>query len=383
MSVSQTNQHIYKHIYVLGNGQLARMLKQAAEPLCITVEAIGLECETDTDIFKKEFDKNAAITAEIERWPQTPITEFLSSQKTFVNHNIFGQLADRYTQKALLDRLHLSTAPWTLLPEVSQWENLFDSLGEKLVIKTRTGGYDGRGQWRVKRDEINNALPHDLAKQAIVESMIPFSYEVSLVGARSYNGDKVFYPITHNYHQAGILRASISFSEFDDADKAHTQSILQTKAESMLGALLDDLNYVGVLAMECFVVETNKGIELLINELAPRVHNSGHWTQNGATISQFELHIRAIAGLPLPKPITYQTSVMVNIIGTPLDYAWINDSLVNLHWYDKVPREGRKLGHLNISHHNKTLISEVLYKLKMSLPNEYEAGLNWLEQHLK
>ncbi|WP_285143253.1 ATP-grasp domain-containing protein, partial [Serratia ureilytica] len=119
----------------------------------------------------------------------------------------------------------------------------------------------------------------------------------------------------------------------------------QQQAEQMLAAILNELNYVGVMAMECFIV----GDRLLINELAPRVHNSGHWTQNGASISQFELHLRAILGLPLPQPVVSTPSVMVNLIGTAVNEQWLSLPLVHLHWYEKEVRPGRKVGHLNLN----------------------------------
>ncbi|PTI95643.1 5-(carboxyamino)imidazole ribonucleotide synthase, partial [Staphylococcus succinus] len=134
--------------------------------------------------------------------------------------------------------------------------------------------------------------------ECIVEQGINFSGEVSLVGARGFDGSTVFYPLTHNLHQDGILRTSVAFPQANAQQKA--------QAEEMLSAIMQELGYVGVMAMECFV--TPQG--LLINELAPRVHNSGHWTQNGASISQFELHLRAITDLPLPQPVVNSPSVM-------------------------------------------------------------------------
>jgi 5-(carboxyamino)imidazole ribonucleotide synthase len=124
----------------------------------------------------------------------------------------------------------------------------------------------------------------------------------------------------------------------------------------MLTAIMNELNYVGVMAMECFV--TAEG--LLINELAPRVHNSGHWTQNGASISQFELHLRAITGLPLPPPVVNSPSVMINLIGTDLNYDWLKLPLVHLHWYDKEVRPGRKVGHLNLTDSDTDRLSATL-----------------------
>ncbi|MEX9542689.1 ATP-grasp domain-containing protein, partial [Escherichia coli] len=168
----------------------------------------------------------------------------------------------------------------------------------------------------------------------------------------------VFYPITHNLHQEGILRTSVAFPNAN-----HSQ---QQQAQAMLSAVMNELDYVGVMAMECFVV----GDKLLINELAPRVHNSGHWTQNGASISQFELHLRAILDLPMPSPTVFNPSVMVNLIGTELNQQWLSLPLVHLHWYDIDVRPVRKVGHLNLTHSCPTELADSLNSLVELLPNE-------------
>ncbi|WP_120783660.1 ATP-grasp domain-containing protein, partial [Klebsiella pneumoniae] len=199
---------------------------------------------------------------------------------------------------------------------------------------------------------------------------INFSGEVSLVGARAHDGSTVFYPLTRNLHQDGILRASVAFPQANARQ--------QEQAESMLTAIMNELNYVGVMAMECFV--TAEG--LLINELAPRVHNSGHWTQNGASISQFELHLRAITGLPLPPPVVNSPSVMINLIGTDLNYDWLKLPLVHLHWYDKEVRPGRKVGHLNLTDSDTDRLSATLEAIKPLLPPEYTSGLVWAQSQL-
>ncbi len=193
---------------------------------------------------------------------------------------------------------------------------------------------------------------------------------MSLVGARSADGAQVFYPLTHNFHQDGILRASVAFPTPDSG--------LQRQAETMLGAILHELDYVGVMAMECFIV----GDRLLINELAPRVHNSGHWTQNGASISQFELHLRAILGLPLPAPVVSAPAVMVNVIGSDVNIDWLADPLVRLHWYEKEVRAGRKVGHLNLCHPDSAALSRSLQQLMTLLPADYENGIRWARHRL-
>lgn len=348
-----------RQVCVLGNGQLGRMLRQAGEPLGITVWPIGLDDEPQSVPFQQ-----SVITAEIERWPETPLTRELACHPSFVNRSVFPIIADRYTQKQLLDRLNLATAPWQLLEHASQWPSLFTAPSERVIVKRRTGGYDGRGQWRLHAEETN-ILPAECYGGCIVEQNISFSGEVSLVGARGYDGTTVFYPLTYNFHQDGILRTSVAFPV------ANAEQ--QRQAESMLSAIMQELNYVGVMAMEYFITPSG----LLINELAPRVHNSGHWTQNGASISQFELHLRAILDLPLPSPVINHPSVMINVIGTELNNDWLRLPLLHLHWYDKAVYPGRKVGHLNITDADTGRLRSTLDALLPLLPADYTCSVAW------
>lgn len=353
-----------KPVCVLGNGQLGRMLRQAGEPLGIAVYPVGIDAEPEAVPYQ-----NSVITAEIERWPETALTRELATHSAFVNRDIFPRLADRLTQKQLLDQLGLATAPWQLLASAAEWPQVFAALGELAIVKRRVGGYDGRGQWRLRPGQ-EAELPADAYGECIVEQGINFSGEVSLVGARGHDGRSVFYPLTHNLHEDGILRTSVALPQPNPA--------LQQQAEQMLAAILNELNYVGVMAMECFIV----GDRLLINELAPRVHNSGHWTQNGASISQFELHLRAILGLPLPQPVVSTPSVMVNLIGTAVNEQWLSLPLVHLHWYEKEVRLGRKVGHLNLNDPSAADLRQALQALAPLLPGEYQSGLAWAQQKL-
>ncbi|WMW62497.1 5-(carboxyamino)imidazole ribonucleotide synthase [Serratia marcescens] len=353
-----------KPVCVLGNGQLGRMLRQAGEPLGIAVYPVGIDAEPEAVPYQ-----NSVITAEIERWPETALTRELATHSAFVNRDIFPRLADRLTQKQLLDQLGLATAPWQLLASAAEWPQVFASLGELAIVKRRVGGYDGRGQWRLRPGQ-EAELPADAYGECIVEQGINFSGEVSLVGARGHDGRSVFYPLTHNLHEDGILRTSVALPQ--------PNPVLQQQAERMLAAILNELNYVGVMAMECFIV----GDRLLINELAPRVHNSGHWTQNGASINQFELHLRAILGLPLPQPVVSTPSVMVNLIGTAVNEQWLSLPLVHLHWYEKEVRPGRKVGHLNLNDPSAADLRQALQTLAPLLPGEYQSGLAWAQQKL-
>ena len=350
-------------VYVLGNGQLGRMLRYAGAPLDINVEPLAFDAP------RFQLPQDAILTAEIERWEITPLTQMLANHPKFVNKDVFGKLADRLTQKSLLDELDLPTSPWCLLKSAVDFPAVFSNIGEKLVVKRRMGGYDGRGQWIIN-SENQAIITDDLFGEVIAERFIPFDYEVSLVGARFRNSETRFYPVTQNLQQNGILRYSIA-----DASTAH----LQAQAEQMLGKIMHKLDYVGVMAMECFVV----GNKLLINELAPRVHNSGHWTQQGCSISQFELHLRALLDLPTPPLQTFSSSVMINLIGTAHNPQWLATPFSQLHWYGKDVRPGRKVGHINLTHTDKSILITQLEKLRSQLPEDYQSGLIWAVENLK
>ncbi|WGE53657.1 5-(carboxyamino)imidazole ribonucleotide synthase [Actinobacillus equuli] len=357
---------IYPPIYVLGNGQLGRMLRYAGAPLDIEVKPLAF----DAPVF--DLEQNSIITAEIERWAETPLTQLLGNHKNFVNLNVFGTTADRFTQKTLLDKLQLSTSPWQLLESAEQWQSVFSNIGEKVVVKRRTGGYDGRGQWIVTQDSIDQITP-DLFGEVIAEKFIPFDGEISIVGARFRDGSTRFYPISHNLQQNGILRYSVC-----DVNLPNQQTY-QVQAEQMLGTIMQDLEYVGVMAMECFVV----GEKLLINELAPRVHNSGHWTQLGCSISQFELHLRALLDLPTPQLKQIAPSVMVNLIGIEHNNAWLEVPFSQLHWYGKEVRAGRKVGHINLCHPEQAQLIQLLEQLRPHLTDDFHSGLDWAINKLK
>lgn len=357
---------IYPPVYVLGNGQLGRMLRYAGAPLDIEVKPLAF----DAPVF--EIEPNSIITAEIERWADTPLTQLLGNHPNFVNLNVFGKLADRFTQKLLLDELNLATSKWQLLESAEQWQDIFQHIGEKVVVKRRTGGYDGRGQWIVTQDSISQITP-ELFGEVIAEKFIPFEGEISIVGARFRDGSTRFYPISHNLQQNGILRYSVSDVNLPN------QALYQQQAEQMLATVMQKLEYVGVMAMECFVVGEN----LLINELAPRVHNSGHWTQLGCAISQFELHLRALLDLPTPALNQIAPSVMVNLIGIEHNKQWLSLPFSQLHWYGKEVRAGRKVGHINLTHPNKNRLIELLEQLRTTLTEDFHSGLDWAINKLK
>jgi 5-(carboxyamino)imidazole ribonucleotide synthase len=344
-------------IVVAGNGQLGQMLQQAGAPMQLQV--MPVEPNQDVEIALHDTD---VITVEIEHWPDTVTGLQLKNHPNFRNAGALHAVIDRQRQKSLLDRLQVPTAPWVVLDDESTLVDTLESLGERAVVKRRRGGYDGRGQWRWQQGDDVEA---EWAGTCIAEAMIPFSHEVSLVGARNARGEKVFYPLTRNWHENGILRASVAGIEVPEVQQKH--------AEEWLSRIMDDQDYIGVMAMECFVVDG----DLLVNELAPRVHNSGHWTQEGATISQFELHLRALAELPLITPEIKGVSVMYNLLGRYWKPEWLGIDGVHVHWYGKSLRPGRKVGHVNINRPSVAQLRESLEALREQVDAEDRIAFDW------
>lgn len=348
-----------QRIWVLGAGQLGSMLQHAGMPLALDVRPVDIDEQQAPALAQGDI-----VTAEREQWPSTLVTQTLAQHPEFINQNIFGLLADRKTQKELIDSLGIATAPWRNVADAISASELRSQLGDKVLLKRRTGGYDGRGQhWlRSPADQV----PDDWQGEAIAEQAIAFDEEVSLVGVRNAAGECVFYPLTLNLHINGILYASV-------APLARLQP-LQAQAEQMLGSILGALNYVGVMAMETFRV----GDQLLINELAPRVHNSGHWTQAGASISQFEYHLRAIANMATPAAQIIGQNVMINLIGTDYNPDWRALPCARTYWYGKEVRAGRKVGHINIVATDIAQVRETLVSLGKQLPQHcYAEAIDW------
>lgn len=352
-------------LWVIGAGQLGAMMRHAAMPLNINVEPVDFN-NPDLDIEVAEDD---VVTAEIERWVETPATRKLSAHPNFSNLDVFPRIADRYSQKSMLDNLGIATAPWQLVDTDTQASELYSKIGETVLLKRRTGGYDGRGQYWLKQAE-GTEVPEGWQGEAIAEQKIPFDEEVSLVGVRGPKGDLYFYPLTLNLHVDGILMGSVAALE--------RLTHLQSQAEAMLGKLLSSLNYVGVMAMECFRV----GDDLMVNELAPRVHNSGHWTQAGASISQFEYHVRAVAGLPLAPAEVKAPSVMINLIGVDRNDGWLAIPGAELYWYGKEVRPGRKVGHINLALSDSEIMRRSLTSLKPLFPEPYPEVFDWMLANL-
>ena len=358
-----------KRVWVLGAGQLGAMLKHAAQPLGVDLRPVDIELDANLPL-----EDDDVITAEREQWPSTKATDQLAAHSNFVNQGVFGLVADRVTQKQLLDRLNLATAPWKLVEDEDTATSLHSQYGERVLLKQRSSGFDGRGQyWLVGDDQAEQAstIPEGWHNKVIAEQAIAFDEEVSVVGVRNRAGECHYYPLALNRHQDGILTVTLAPLE--------RLSGLQDEAETMLGKVMDELDYVGVMAMELFRV----GERLLINELAPRVHNSGHWTQSGASISQFEYHVRATADLPLAPAIIKHNSVMINLIGIDYNLDWLALPGAEVFWYGKEVRPVRKIGHINFSIADKAQLINSLRLLQATLTDWYQPALDWAVHELE
>jgi 5-(carboxyamino)imidazole ribonucleotide synthase len=361
-------------VAVLGNGQLGAMLQQAGQRIGIDVRLLEVDgallSNALPDMLTGQLpyplpEANVRITAEREHWPVNAWTDALQRHPGWLNGAAFALLSNRIRQKTLLDQLGLPTAPWCVPHAGMTQAALHQQLGPDVFLKRATGGYDGRGQQRLRAGD-NSDLDSDFsawADAAVAEQAIAFDTEVSIIGARGHDGQIVCYRLTENRHDDGVLTISLSLEgRFEH---------LQSRAEHLLHRVMQHLDYVGVMAIECFLV----GDELLINEIAPRVHNSGHWTQAGASISQFELHLRAVCHLPLPQPQQDGCSMMINLLGLDYDPKWIRDGAAQLHWYGKQWQPGRKMGHLNFWHLDAAPLADWLTAL--TLPEAYQPAREW------
>ena len=277
------------------------------------------------------------ITYEFENVPVDAAESLQKITAVYPPPQALFEAQDRVREKQLFASLDIPVAKWQAVDSITDLQQAAQTLGLPLVLKTRRMGYDGKGQ-SVIRTEADIAQAWDELGRSplIAEQCISFEREVSAIAARSVSGQIVIYPLTENLHVDGILRVSKAPAE---------PAALAELAERHLRKLLDALNYVGVLTIEFFVVNG----ELLANEFAPRVHNSGHWTIEGARTSQFQNHLRAICDLPLGSAAANGFGGMVNLIGSMPDKVDLLESAdCYLHDYGKEPRPGRKIGHVTV-----------------------------------
>jgi 5-(carboxyamino)imidazole ribonucleotide synthase len=275
------------------------------------------------------------VTIEVEHVPVESLAWLAERLPVHPSPEVVAVGQDRLFEKQRLAELGIPTAPWA---DAAVLDHGFP---EGTILKRRTGGFDGRGQLRLAPSASPAAIAaarDELAAPAVAEGIVAFERELSVVAARTPAGDVAVYPVVENRHAGGILRETI-------APAPGLSSRLQDAAAGLVIDLMDDLEHVGILALELFEVDG----ALLANELAPRVHNSGHWTIEGAMTSQFEQHLRAICGHPLGDTRLHGPAAMVNLIGTepePRDVLAVAGA--HLHRYGKEPRPDRKIGHVTV-----------------------------------
>ena len=341
-------------IGILGGGQLGRMLSVAAarlgfvchvyEPgaappaghVALAVTTAPYEDEAALRAFAKSCD---VVTFEFENVPTAALDVIEAIVPIRPGREALRISQDRLTEKTFLSDLGLSVAPFADVPDRASLETALSEIGAPSILKTRRFGYDGKGQARLRSTEDADSAFADMqGAPAILEGFVNFTHEVSVIAARGVTGEVAGYGPGQNVHRDGILRTTTVPAQLTPAQR--------TDAVLIAAKILNALDYVGVLGVELFVTPAG----LIVNEIAPRVHNSGHWTQNGCTIDQFEQHIRAIAGWPLGDGARYADVTMENLIGDDMDRvaAIAKEPRTALHLYGKAEtKAGRKMGHVN------------------------------------
>ena len=341
-------------IGILGSGQLGRMLALAAARL-------GFKChifapDRDSPAFdvvrestRADYDDEQAlarfaesvdvVTYEFENIPAETAAFLAPLVPVLPDPRILATTQDRIAEKDFIAGLGIGTAPYAAVATSAELSTALERIGRPAVLKTRRFGYDGKGQAAIAKDAAAEAAWHDVGAQpSILEAFVPFVREVSVVAARAADGTVECFDLTENEHRDHILKVSRVPAAVSDATAQEARRIVETIAHHF--------DYIGVLAVEMFVLGDGT---LLVNEIAPRVHNSGHWTLDGASVSQFEQHIRAVAGWPLGKPIRKSRVEMTNLIGHEVDdyRKWLTVPGAAVHLYGKIAvRPGRKMGHV-------------------------------------
>ena len=341
-------------IGILGGGQLGRMLSVAASRLGFLTHIyepganppaaqVADQCTTasyaDTEALRAFAESVDVITYEFENIPTDALDVLEAIKPIYPNREALRVSQDRITEKDYLNDLGLTTAPYAQVDTLADLQAAAEKIGLPAILKTRRFGYDGKGQSRLKStDDIEPAHSDMAGAPSVLEGFVNFSREISVIAARGINGEIACYDPGENVHRDGIL--------YTTTIPAEIPAMMAMDAALMAGKILNALDYVGVMGVEMFV--TPQG--LIVNEIAPRVHNSGHWTQNGCAVDQFEQHIRAVAGWPLGDGSRYLDVVMENLIGDDMDRVpdLSKDPKVSLHLYGKADvKKGRKMGHFN------------------------------------
>ena len=352
------------NVGILGGGQLGYMLALAGYPLGMQfrfldpspeapVGRIALRVNADfsnAEALERFVNGLDIVTYELENVPVSAVKTLAQRVEVFPPPQALEVAQDRLREKTLFRKLGIATPDYLPVMDAAGLDAAVQKLGLPAVLKTCRLGYDGKGQWSLRQPSDLVRAKSDMPAQLhaggglssdapfVLERFVPFSRELSILAVRSRTGEIIFYPLVENHHREGILRLSLAPAP---RIEAHTRAA----AEDAARRVLEELDYVGVLAIELFEHEG----KLLANEMAPRVHNSGHWTIEGAVTSQFENHLRAVCGYPLGSVATIGHSAMLNLIGEVPDSGEILAIPdFHLHLYGKSPRPGRKLGHATL-----------------------------------
>ncbi|MEJ1160963.1 5-(carboxyamino)imidazole ribonucleotide synthase [Prosthecomicrobium sp. N25] len=345
-------------IGILGGGQLGRMLALAAAKLGLSTRVLCPDprspaFEVARDHVVADYDDEAAlarfaegvdvVTYEFENVPAATAAFLAARVPVRPGLGALEVAQDRLSEKTFLNGLGIPTAPFRAVDDLAQLRLALAELGYPAVLKTRRFGYDGKGQAKIARPEdAETALAAMKGHAAILEGWVPFAREVSILTARALDGSLASFDVPENEHRDHILK----FSRVP----AHIRPATAEAARAIGERVATALDYVGVLAVELFVVEDETGERLVANEIAPRVHNSGHWTETACVVSQFEAHLRCVAGLPLASLARHSDVVMENLIGDEAARApaILAEAGAALHLYGKhETRPGRKMGHVN------------------------------------
>ncbi len=367
-----------KTLGILGGGQLAQMMAQAAKPLgvdCVVYDPSPDACaKSVAHLVNGSFDNARqlrsfaelvdVITYEFENVPNETVDTLDGLRPIHPQPEALKVSSNRVTEKAFFESCGVPVGPYRAISGPESLRIARDELGLPGVLKSNSGGYDGKGQYTLHTDdELENALAQIGNTPFIYESFVNFTRELSVIACRTIDGITVTYPLAQNTHQHGILVRS-------DAP-ATVQMNMTEQAHSAAKRVGDTLNYVGVFAIELFDV----GGELLANEMAPRVHNTGHWTIEGSNTSQFENHVRAVMGLPLGSTEPEGHSVMLNIIGEmPNPDILKGISGATLHGYGKAPRPGRKIGHITVNGPDRETCLGTAKQIQSGLRNTMPGG---------
>ena len=339
---------------VLGAGQLGQMLALAGRRFGIQFRFLAPDADSPAgkyaELIVAGYENELALahfaegldvaTYEFESIPASAVRFVAERVPTYPPPIALETAQDRQYEKECFERLKIPTAPFAAVDSMREVREALDKVGIPAVLKSRRLGYDGKGQAVIRsREEIGTGWVKVGGVPSIVESFVKFSRELSIIAVRSLTGEMAFYPLIENHHSEGILRFSL-------APAPGVSQEIQHAAEDYATRVLTDLGYVGVLAIEMF--ETPDG--LVANEMAPRVHNTGHWTIEGADTSQFENHLRAILGMRLGSTEMGGAAGMVNVIGREPDLTRLHElSDVHIHMYGKAPAPRRKLGHITVT----------------------------------